>query len=104
MKKSKVQVFLILSKALFSYIKTSRLIFGASVILIGAILSNSVTGSLEQMELPCESAHPVFSQISVTDKVQAEDLKKYLRDRPFIDSFPADPRKTYTLPLADPLS
>ena len=43
------------------------------------------------------SPYEAVSTVSSSIDVQKEDLIGYLKDRPFMDSFPNDPRKTYRI-------
>lgn len=90
MKKTKIQTFLILSKALLTCMKKTPLFVAVLLVILAGATSSYIVSSPATEE-------QTLSRIDSTMVTPTEDLKKYLRDRPFIDSFPVDPRKTYKI-------
>jgi hypothetical protein len=95
MKKTKLQISLILSKALLTYIKRKPLLLGVFILSAVGCLWNATSSSFPGVY---PEVNEIAGTVLPTNTVSpAEDLKQYLRDRPFIDSFPVDPRKTYKI-------
>lgn len=111
MKKTKLEISIVLSKALLMYLKKKPFFLGIVTLITVGFILNFAPSFFGNGLFDCHKDQIVTTNLSEVASVQkstacleattmeepCENLKQYLRDRPFIDSFPVDPRKTYKI-------